>query len=373
MIAAAVLALVVAGTVPGATLDVTSVDASAYPTVVIDFVVPQPYAAVDITPAMVDVDGVPVDAVAPVDAASVVVRLAIDDRPAVPPEVVGASQGAAVEFVRNTAIGTRMAVGTPSGLQTAATADAGATIARIAAITAGAPAVTPLPDLILDSAAALAADESTDRHLVVALGGPLEASDAQMAEIAEIIVANGITLHLLRAAGAPEPALTLIAEQSGGTVADAADTLAFFDAVTAAISNRYRITTTLTAPGDHVVGLTIDGVSTTAHVDIEEPVVASDAPVPATPSSTTAGVPAVEAGAEPATPVVGSDVDTAVSDDDTAVADDDTAVPDDGAAVTDGDESPLGLIAVALEIAVGAFVAVWLVMRWRRRWRRSAR
>ena len=249
MIAAAVLALVVAGTVPGATLDVTSVDASAYPTVVIDFVVPQPYAAVDITPAMVDVDGVPVDAVAPVDAASVVVRLAIDDRPAVPPEVVGASQGAAVEFVRNTAIGTRMAVGTPSGLQTAATADAGATIARIAAITAGAPAVTPLPDLILDSAAALAADESTDRHLVVALGGPLEASDAQMAEIAEIIVANGITLHLLRAAGAPEPALTLIAEQSGGTVADAADTLAFFDAVTAAISNRYRITTTLTVAG----------------------------------------------------------------------------------------------------------------------------
>ncbi len=146
-------------------------------------------------------------------------RLVVDDRPGVPADVVGASQGGAVEFVRNTAVGTRIAVGTPSGLQTALTADPGATIARIAAITAGAPAVTPLPELILDSAAALAADESTDRHLVVALGGPLEGSEAQLAEIAELVAANGITLHLFRAAGAQEPALTLIAEQSGGTAA----------------------------------------------------------------------------------------------------------------------------------------------------------
>ena len=74
--------------------------------------------------------------------------------------------------------------------------------------------------LILDSAAALAADESTDRHLVVALGEPFQASDAQLTEIADVVAANGITLHLLSAAGPPAPGLTLIAEQSGGTAAE---------------------------------------------------------------------------------------------------------------------------------------------------------
>ena len=215
--------MVVAGTVPAASLDVTSVDASAYPTVVVDFVVPDNQETVDITRAMVDVDGAPVETVSPVDAGSVVVRLIVDDRPDVPADVVGASQGGAVEFVRNTAVGTRIAVGTPSGLQTALTADPGATIARIAAITAGAPAVTPLPELILDSASALAAEGSTDRHLVVALGGPLDGSEVQLAQVAELVAANGITLHLLRSAGAQEPALTLIAEQSGGTAADSSE------------------------------------------------------------------------------------------------------------------------------------------------------
>ena len=104
------MAMVVAGTAPGATLDVTSVDASAYPTVVIDFVLPEPYAAVDLTPAMISVDGAPVESVAPVDAGSVVVRLVVDDSPAVPSDVLGASQGGAVEFVRNIGAGT----GSPS-------------------------------------------------------------------------------------------------------------------------------------------------------------------------------------------------------------------------------------------------------------------
>jgi len=352
------MAMVVAGTVPGATLDVTSVDASAYPTVVIDFVVPAPYAAVDLTPAMVDIDGAPVDAVAQVDAASVVVRLVVDDRPVVPADVIGASQGAAVEFVRNTAIGTRIAVGTPSGLQTAVTSDPVATIARIAAITAGAPAVSPLPGLILDSAAALAADESTARHLVVALGGPLEGSEVQLAEIADVVAASGVTLHILRAAGAEEPALTLIAEQSGGTAADSSEALAFFDVVSAAISNRYRITTTLTAPGDHVVGLRIDGAPPiTARFDVEPPEVASEAPVPEIASATTLGVPAV---------VTGPVSTTAVAESGSA----DTALPDDGTTASDEEsESPFGAIAVALEISMAVVVAVWLVMRWRRRWR----
>ena len=90
---------------------------------------------------MVTVDGAPAAAVVPVDPTGVVVSLVVDDGPAVPAEVVGASQGGALELVRTIDAGTRIAVATPSGLQTAFTADPGATIARIAGIIAGAPAV----------------------------------------------------------------------------------------------------------------------------------------------------------------------------------------------------------------------------------------
>jgi hypothetical protein len=121
VIVAAALAMLVA-VVPTPAVDtlvVTSVDASAYPEVVVDFVLPQRFAAVEVTPAMVAVDGAPTAAVVPVDPTRVVVSLVIDDSPAVPAEVVGASQGGALELVRTIDAGTRIAVGTPSGLQTA--------------------------------------------------------------------------------------------------------------------------------------------------------------------------------------------------------------------------------------------------------------
>ena len=62
-----------------------------------------------------------------------------------PADVVEDAQGASVELVRNVGTGTKIALSTPSGLQSALTSDRRANIARIAGITAGAPDVVPLP------------------------------------------------------------------------------------------------------------------------------------------------------------------------------------------------------------------------------------
>ena len=237
----------------------------------VDFVLPERFAAVDVTPAMVTVDGAPAAAVVPIDPTSVFVSLVVDDGPAVPAEVVAASQGGALELVRTIDAGTSIAVATPSGLQTAFTADPSATMARIAGIIAGAPAVTPLPQLILDAAAALGTADTPDRHLVVVLGGPLGASEEQLSQLAILVASNGITLHLVSAAGAAEPALIPIAEQSGGSVPIAGETLASFDAVTAAISDRYRVTTTVGTPGEHMIALTVNGETIQAVVTVSPP------------------------------------------------------------------------------------------------------
>ena len=282
MIGAAALAMIVSVVPTPAveTLVVTSVDASAYPQVSVDFVLPERFAAVDVTPAMVTVDGAPAAAVVPIDPTSVFVSLVVDDGPAVPAEVVAESQGGALELVRTIEAGTSIAVATPSGLQTAFTADPSATIARIAGIIAGAPAVTPLPQLILDAAAALGTVDTPDRQLVVVLGGPLGASEEQLSQLAILVASNGITLHLVSAAGAAEPALIAIAEQSGGSVPIAGETLASFDAVTAAISDRYRVTTTVDTPGEHMLALTVNGETIQAVVTVSPP-------TPAAPTTTT--------------------------------------------------------------------------------------
>ena len=343
MIVAAALAMLVA-VVPAPAADslvVTSVDATAYPQVVVDFVVPERFAAVEVTPATVTVDGAPAEAVVPVDPTTVVVSLVVDDGPAVPAEVVGASQGGALELVRTIDAGTRIAVGTPSGLQTAFTGDPGATIARIAGIIAGAPAVTPLPQLILDAASALGTTDTADRHLVVVLGGPLGASEEQLSQLANLVASNGIALHLVSAAGPVEPALIPIADQSGGSVPIAGETLASFDAITAAISDRYRVTTTVGTPGEHVLALTgpklvtggvaMDGETMQAVVTVSPPTpaapppttmpeLASSPPVPSSPTVADEEVPSnVEANTTPTTAeaIAGTDV-TAPPDDNTS-------------------------------------------------------
>ena len=146
------------------------------------------------------------------------------------------------------------------------------------AIIAGAPAVTPLPQLILDAATALGTADTPDRHLVVVLGGPLGASEEQLSQLATLVATNGITLHLVNAAGAPEPALIPIAEQSGGSVPIAGETLASFDAITAAISNRYRVTTTVAAPGEHTLALTVNGETIQAAMTVTPPTPAAPTP-----------------------------------------------------------------------------------------------
>ena len=358
MIVAAALAMLAAA-VPAAAGDmlvVTSVDASAYPEIVVDFVLPERFAAVEVIPAMVAVDGVPAADVVPVDPKGVVVNLVVDDGPAVPANVVGAAQGGAIELVRTIDAGTRIAVGTPSGLRTALTADPGATIARIAGIIAGAPAVMPLPQLLLDAAAALGTTDTPDRHLLVVLGGPLGASEAEVARLADLVASNGIVLHIVNAVGPTDPALLAIAEQSGGTVPIAGQTLASFDAVTAAISNRYRLTTSVSAPGDHVLELTIDGETVAATIAVTRPApatprVASSPPVPSAPAPsapTAAEVTPNDVEANPAPTTVEPVVTVG------------TTVP------FEDDTSPLTALAIAMMAALIAVASAYVVLGRRR-------
>ncbi len=243
-----------AGDIP---LELTRVDASAFPTIVVDIVAPVRYSAAPIIDAMVEVDGSPVESVTPVDPSGVVVGLVIDDRPTIDSAVVTELQGASVEFVRNSGDGIRMSLGTPSGLRTALTSDRDASVARLAGITAGAPAVVRLPEVVTETVAELASSRADDRHAVVVLGGAIEATTAQLAGIAEALTESRTTLHVVAPPGVEVGALTRIASRSGGSTTTSSEVLASIDAVTAKISNRYRVTTTVAEGETHRLHLAI--------------------------------------------------------------------------------------------------------------------
>jgi hypothetical protein len=240
-------------------IEVAAVDASAYPSVVVEIVAPVRHTAEPITAPMVAVDGSAVESVTPIDPNDVVIGLVIDDRPELPPAAVTQLQGAAVELVRNSTDGVQVSLGTPSGLRTALTPDRDASIARIAGITAGSPAVVELPDVLIDTAAELASSPAQDRHAVVVLGASAVADDAQLAELSTALTESGTTLHVVAPPPVEPGVLDRIARASGGDVSTSAEVLASVDAVTARISDRYRVVATVAEPGRHRVRVSVGG------------------------------------------------------------------------------------------------------------------
>ena len=281
-----------AGDIP---LDLTGVDVSVFPTIVVDIVAPVRYSAAPITHAMVEVDGSPVESVTPVDPSGVVVGVVLDDRPAIDSAVVSELQGASVELVRNSGDGIRLSLGTPSGLRTAVTTDRDANIARIAGITAGSPAVVRLPEVITETVAELASSRADDRHTVVVLGGAIEATAAQLAGIDEALTESRTTLHVVAPPNVELGALARIASRSGGSTTTSLEVLASIDAVTATISNRYRVTTTVSEGGTHRLQLTVGDEQFAVDFDVRaSPAVNSSLPSPTQAPS--------QAPAEPRTP-----------------------------------------------------------------------
>ena len=268
-------------------LAIVAVDTSAFPRVALDIVAPVRFSAEPITAASLDVDGAAVESVTAIDPEDVVIGIVIDDRPAVAPAVVTALQGAAVELVRNSRGGVDVSLGTPSGMRTALTADREANIARIAGITAGSPAVVPLPDVVIDTVAEMAASEATDRHAVVVLGGAVEATDSDLAEISDAVTASGTVLHVVAPTTTDAGPLRRIAERSGGQVSTSPEVLAAVDEVTAMISNRYRVVATIAGAGPHHLGLSLGGQRFSADFDAQ-----SVAPGPTGPTSPPATTPA---------------------------------------------------------------------------------
>jgi hypothetical protein len=252
-------------------LEVAAVDGSAFPLVVVDVVAPVNYTAEPVTAPMVTVDGSAVESVTPIDPNDVVIGLAIDDRPELSPAVVTELQGAAVELVRNSTDGVRVSLGTPSGLRTAQTSDRDANIARLAGITAGAPAVVDLPNVLIATVAELASKPAGDRHAVVVLGAPAAADDAQLADLAAALTESGTTLHVVAPPSVEPGAFDRIARASGGDVSTSPGVLASVDAVTARISNRYRVVATVAEPGRHRVNVSVGGEQFAATFEVPDP------------------------------------------------------------------------------------------------------
>jgi hypothetical protein len=259
---------------PTGPLDAEVVDTSAYPTVLVDFTVPPPLRSLAITVDMVELEGGSVVSVAPVDPAGIVVGLVIDDGPTVPPEIVEQAQGASVELVRNVGTGTKIALSTPSGLQTALTSDRQANISRIAGITAGAPDVMPLAALILDAAARLAESTETDRHLVLVLRS---SPTVDLDVLTDVVAAHDIEVHLVAPDGLDLGALAELAASTGGVVPSVPALVGEIDAATAAIALRYRVEAVVDAAGPRELAVVGDGSRHSATVDVVAP---DPAPVP---------------------------------------------------------------------------------------------
>jgi hypothetical protein len=285
---------------PGTPLDADVFDASALPTVLFDVVAPRDFAAVDLTPAMFQVDGGTVTAVTEVDPATVAVSLVIDDSPTLTPAVVNEGQGASVELVRNTGDGTQISLSTPSGMQTALTTDRDANIARISGIVAGSPDVVKLPDLLVDAARRLAAAPVKDRHLVAVIGTTIP-DGPQLQALRGIVIPAGIRLHVVAAPGVEVGPIAGLAAESGGIDPVLPKPVGEIDAVTQAIRDRYRVTATVDGAGEHDVALAVGGQTFGAALDVPTP------PPPPTTSATpptTAGAAQGPAVAAPTTAAV---------------------------------------------------------------------
>jgi hypothetical protein len=331
-------------------LEAYVVDVSAWPTVLVDVVVPWEYATADIEPAMIELEGGRTESVIPVDPIGSVVGLVIDDGPTVPRGVVYSAQGASVELVRNVGEGTAIALSTPSGMQTTPTTDRGASIARIAGITAGAPDVVPLHRLVLDAARRIAKAAWPDRHLVLVLGRPISEAPT-LRELADIVDRGDIRLHVVADPGIDTGAIASLAERTGGEASKGGAMLAEVDDVTAAIAHRVRLATTVTGAGPLELTLTVDGDRFATEVEL-----------PAAPSATSASPRST--GTSPNDSRAAAPVATGVSG---------TAPPTTPAASRTAEAADSGssrgrqlLIAGPL-VAVGLAAVAWLWLRARRR------
>ncbi len=256
-------------------IEIAAVDASAFPSVVVDIVAPVRHTAEPVTAPMVAVDGSAVESVTPIDPNDVVIGLVIDDRPELSPAAVAQMQGATVELIRNSTDGVQVSLGTPSGLRTALTPDRDANIARIAGITAGSPAVVELPDVLIDTVAELASSPAQDRHAVVVLGAAAVADDAQLAELSAALTESGAALHVVAPSPVEAGVLDRIARASGGDVSTSTEVLASVDAVTARISDRYRVVATVAEPGRHRVRVTVGGERFAGTFEVPDPAAGS--------------------------------------------------------------------------------------------------
>jgi hypothetical protein len=337
-------------TPPAQPLEAYVFDASAWPTVRIDVVIPREYVTAQIEPDQIELQGGRVESVDPVASNERVVGLVIDDGPTVPRGVVGNAQGALVELVRNVGKATAIALSTPSGLQTRPTPDDGTQIARISSMIAGAPDVIPMHRLVLDAARRLARGTAwPDRHLVLVLGRPIS-EDPTLRELADIVERANIRLHVVADPSIETGTIASLAEETGGVAGQGETMLADIDAVTAAIAHRVRVTATVDGPGPLPLALTVSGDRYTAEVDVPAaPPTRSTSPE-TSPSGSVAGAPVPTAAPETVAPETVAPATAA------------------GSATAQIEASRRGpLLIAALLVTAGVVTVAWLWSRARRR------
>ena len=109
--------------------------------------------------------------------------------------------------------------------------------------------MTGLADLIMGAIDDVAASRANDRHVIVVLGAPFEPDPQARQAIGDELVRTGTRLHVILARSASADGLQELARKSRGR-APGGEIVAAIDDVTAAISNRYRVTLDVDAPGD---------------------------------------------------------------------------------------------------------------------------
>ena len=135
-------------------------------------------------------------------------------------------------------------------------------------ITAGAPDVVPLSDLILAAATRVAVSTQTDRHLVVVLGST---PTVDLGALAPVLENASIALHIVAPDGVDLIGLAELAAASGGVVPTVPELVGESTAATAAIAQRQRIQATVDGPGPRELALLVDGARHTATIDVQPP------------------------------------------------------------------------------------------------------
>ena len=338
-------------------LQIVAVDVSRSPIVAIDVAVPEREASMPLPPDAFRVQGGEVLDATRLDPADLAVGLVFDDGAGATRQAITAAQGATLELAREVDAGTRIAVGSTSGVAGGASADPAAVIGNIAKVGAKPAGGAPELVLALERMAAELPEVGSRRHVIV-LVSDQSLAGATLAPLQDSLARAGVRLHVLSTGTRVDPAVASLAAAVGGSAVapGPGGFLAAVDALTRSLTGQYRLEVRLPQPGRHTVDLTVGPRTYQTAVDVA----AARTQVPSTAGTTTVLV-SPPTGATPAT-IVTSPSGSSAS----------RSVANQGSGASSGRGSRSVLLAVVAASALGVLAVLVAFNVLRRRGRRGA-